>query len=98
MFSKNFRKVKVKNMTMHTKKTEDEIKEEWKHDAEKRVMSQLLLAKIAEVEKLLATEEEIEVELVRLLTQVQDADENRAKEYLYQAITNEKVLAFLEKT
>jgi trigger factor len=82
---------------VHTKKTEDEIKKDWIEDAHKRAMSQLLLHKIAQTEKLTATEEEVEVELVRLLATVQDADEERAKAYLYQALTNDKVLAFLEK-
>lgn len=82
----------------HSKKTEDEIKADWKDDAHKRTMSQLLLHKIGQTEKLTATEEEVEVELVRLLATVQDADEERAKAYLYQALTNDKVLAFLEKT
>lgn len=82
----------------HSKKTEEEIKSDWKKDAEKRAMSQLILHKIAVAEKLTATDEEIEVELVRLLAQVQDADENRAKSYLYQALTNEKVLKFLEES
>ncbi len=82
----------------HAKKTEDQIKSDWRKDAEKRAMSQLILHKIAVAEKLTATDEEIEVELVRLLTQVQDADENRAKSYLYQALTNEKVLKFLEQS
>lgn len=82
----------------HTKKTEDEIKNEWLKDAEKRAMSQLVLHKIAEAEKLQATDEEIEVELIRLLAQVQDADEQRARSYLYQALTNEKVLKFLEES
>ena len=82
----------------HTKKTEDEIKADWVTDAVKRAMSQLILHKIAEAEKLTATDDEIEVELVRLLTQVQDADEERAKSYLYQALTNEKVLKFLEES
>ncbi len=79
----------------HTKKTEEEMKTEWKNDAKKRVLSQLVLAKIAEVEKLIATEEEIEVELVRLLAQVQDADPQRAKDYLRQALSDDKVLRFL---
>lgn len=82
----------------HSKKTEEEIKKDWIDDAHKRAMSQLILHKIAQAEKLTATEEEIEVELVRLLATVQDADEERAKAYLYQALTNDKVLAFLEKT
>jgi FKBP-type peptidyl-prolyl cis-trans isomerase (trigger factor) len=82
----------------HTKKTEDDFKKDWRADAEKRALSQLILHKIAEAEKLHATDEEIEVELVRLLAQVQDADEARAKSYLYQALTNEKVLKFLEES
>jgi FKBP-type peptidyl-prolyl cis-trans isomerase (trigger factor) len=82
----------------HTKKTEDDFKKDWRADAEKRALSQLILHKIAEAEKLHATDEEIEVELVRLLAQVQDADEQRAKSYLYQALTNEKVLKFLEES
>ncbi|MEI6810899.1 MAG: trigger factor [Candidatus Nomurabacteria bacterium] len=81
----------------HSKKTEEEMKASWRTDAGKRAMSQLVLHKIAEAEKLIATEEEVEVELVRLMTQMQDVDEERAKGYLYQALTNEKVLAFLEK-
>jgi trigger factor len=81
----------------HSKKTEDDIKKDWRKDAEKRAISQILLHKIAEAEKLTATEEEVEVELVRLLATVQDANEERAKAYLYQALTNEKVLKFLEE-
>lgn len=82
----------------HAKKTEDELKADWRKDAEKRALSQILLHKIAQIEKLTATEEEIEVELVRILATVQDADEHRAKAYLYQALTNEKVLKFLEES
>lgn len=81
----------------HSKKTEEEMKSSWRNDAEKRALSQIILHKIAEAEKLIATEQEVEVELVRLLTKVQDVDEERAKSYLYQSLTNEKVLAFLER-
>jgi trigger factor len=83
---------------MHSKKTEEQLKADWRGDAEKRALSQILLHKIAQVEKLGATEEEIEVELVRILASVQGADEERAKAYLYQALTNEKVLKFLEES
>lgn len=82
----------------HAKKTEEAIKAEWRDDAVKRAMSQLILHKIAEAEKIQATDEEIEVELIRLLAQVQNADEARARSYLYQALTNEKVLKFLEES
>jgi trigger factor len=83
---------------IHAKKTEEELKTSWRDDAVKRATSQLLLHKIAEAETLQATNEEIEVELVRLLASVQDADEEQAKKYLYQVLTNEKVLTFLEQS
>lgn len=82
----------------HSQKTEEEMKASWKDDAHKRALSQLLLHKIAQAEKLTATEEEVEVELVRLLATVQDANEERAKAYLYQMLTNDKVLRFLEES
>lgn len=82
----------------HSKKTEEDLKADWKDDAHKRALSQLLLHKIAQAEKLSVAEEEVEVQLVRLLATVQDADEERAKAYLYQALTNEKVLKFLEES
>lgn len=80
----------------HAGKTEEEIRGSWRDDAVKRSMSQLVLAEIARAEKIVPTDEEIETELVRLLATVQDADEERARAYLYQALSNEKVLAFLE--
>ncbi|MEN9338149.1 MAG: hypothetical protein RIQ41_463 [Candidatus Parcubacteria bacterium] len=82
----------------HAKKTEEEITSEWRGDAEKRALSQLILHKIALAENLQATDEEVEVELIRLLAKVQDADEKNAKSYLYQVLTNEKVLKFLEQS
>lgn len=82
----------------HAGKTEEEIRTTWKDDAVKRSMSQLVLAEIARAEKIVPTDEEIETELVRLLATVQDADEERARAYLYQALSNEKVLAFLEES
>jgi FKBP-type peptidyl-prolyl cis-trans isomerase (trigger factor) len=72
------------------------LKNTWKNDALKRTLSQLILAEIALSEKIAPTDEEIETELVRLLATVQDADEERARAYLHQVLTNEKVLAFLE--
>lgn len=82
----------------HINKTEETLRVDWRKDALKRTMSQLILAEIALVEKIKPTDVEIETELTRLLATVQDVDEERAKAYLYQALSNEKVLAFLEKS
>ncbi len=81
----------------HSNKTEENIKEDWRKDAVKRTMSQLVLAEISLLEKIKPTDVEVETELVRLLATMQDVDEERAKAYLYQALSNEKVLTFLEE-
>lgn len=80
----------------HAKKTEDDLRADWRDDAARRALTQLVLNEIAKKEKLFPTEEEIDVELIRLKQAMPEADENRAREYLYQALMNEKVLAYLE--
>lgn len=81
----------------HASKTEADLRTDWRKDAERRALTQLMLHSISEKEKIAPTEAEIEVELVRLMAMVKDADEDRARGYLYQALTNEKVLKFLEE-
>jgi trigger factor len=81
----------------HAKKTEADLRTDWRKDAERRALTQLILHSISEKEKIAPTEAEIEVELVRLMAMVKDADETRARAYLHQALTNEKVLKFLEE-
>ena len=80
----------------HSGKTEADLRNDWRNDAIKRTMSQLILAEISLIEKIKPTDEEIETELVRILATIQGADEERARAYLFQAITNDKVLKFLE--
>ena len=82
----------------HAKKTEAELRVDWRKDAERRALTQLMLHAIAKKENIAPTEAEIDVELVRLMAHIKDADEERARAYLHQALTNEKVLAFLEKS
>jgi trigger factor len=80
----------------HAGKTEAELRTDWRKDAERRALTQFVLNKISDLEKIVPTDAEIEVELVRLMAVVKDADETRAREYLHQALSNEKVLKFLE--
>ena len=82
----------------HASKTEEQLRIDWRKDAERRAMTQLMLHAISEKEKIAPTEAEIEVEIVRLMAMVKDADEARARAYLNQALTNEKVLKFLEES
>lgn len=79
-----------------TGKTKEEMHAEWKPDAEKRAKVQLIASKIAEVEKLSPSKEEIEKEGMVLREQYPDASEDRINSYIEMLLTNEKVFKFLE--
>ncbi len=78
------------------KKTEDEIRVEWKEKAEKRSKAELIMQKIAETEKLEPTKEEVEHETTHLLTHYKDADPLRLRMYVFEQLKNQKVFEFLE--
>ena len=80
----------------HAGKTEEGLRKDWRDDASRRALSQLVLMDIAKEEKITPSDEEIDVELMRLKQMMPNIDENRARDYVYQALINEKVLLFLE--
>ncbi len=79
------------------KKTEEEIKNEWKDTAEKRAKAQLVLGQIAEKEKITPDKETIEKESAKILEIHKDTDLTRVKMYVAMMLLNEKVFQFLEK-
>jgi trigger factor len=81
----------------HIKKSIEEIRKEWRTDAEKRAKSQLILNKIATIEKITAPKEEVEKQVNHLIEHYKDADPERARIYVDTILTNEKVFEFLEK-
>jgi trigger factor len=80
----------------HIKKTGEDIRKEWRTDAEKRAKSQLIVNKIAIEEKIIAPKEEIDKQVKQLLEHYKDADPQRARVYIETVLTNEKVFEFLE--
>ena len=88
---------------LHLKKTGDELKAEWRTEAEKRVRIGLTLRDIATREKINPTEEEIKQKSDEFLKQYgspKDAekqiDPDRLREYARGIVKNEKVFEFLE--
>ncbi len=79
-----------------TKKTEADIKKDWRQDAHNRVALQIILNKIAQEEKLLPTEEEIKQEMDSILSHYKDGDPDHVRAYVETILGNEKVFAFLE--
>lgn len=85
------------------KKTEDDLKKEWRDKAEERVKTALSLRAIAEKEKIEIDQQEIDEEVNRFLKRHQNADEakkqidmNALMEYTKGALKNEKVFQLLE--
>jgi len=77
-------------------KTEDDLKKEWKADAEKRAKMNLILPKIAREEKVKADEKEIENEVKSLKKQHPEIDDFVAKVYVTNVLTNKKVFDLLD--
>jgi FKBP-type peptidyl-prolyl cis-trans isomerase (trigger factor) len=80
-------------------KTEQELKQEWRINAEKRAKLQLILDEIARSEKLEPSEAEIIAEVQKIMDMYKDSNdisEDRARAYVMQILTNGKVFEFLE--
>ncbi len=81
----------------HIKKTEVDLKLEWKVTAVKRAKSQVILNTIARDEAITPTEEEIKKEMTHILQNYPDSDRFRVRMYVETFMTNEMVFQFLEK-
>ncbi|MEX0934075.1 MAG: trigger factor [Candidatus Paceibacterota bacterium] len=79
------------------KKTEDEVQEGWKGDAQKRVKTQLILHKIADEEGLSVGEDELKKEVHAVMEKYPEVREEQARGYVENILLNEATFAFLEK-
>lgn len=81
----------------HVKKTEDDLRLEWKETATKRAKSQVILNTIAKDEGIAPKEEEVKKEMANILSHYKEADRFRVRMYVETFMTNELVFQFLEK-
>lgn len=79
------------------KKTREDLKKDWRDEAEKRAKLEMVLFKISEDEKLKPSDEDVKKEVEKIATMYKDADPIRARAYIEQVLTNEKVFAFLDE-
>jgi len=89
--------LKVEDYLKQINKTESDLRNEWRPDAEKRAKLQMIIHNISEKENLKPTEEEIEKDVAQITEMYKDADPIRARAYVEQMLENEKVFSFLEK-
>lgn len=80
----------------HIKKTRDEVKVEYKTEAERRARFQLVLNAIAKDAQIVPSDEEIESEVQKLMQMYPGADKARTVAYADMMLTNDKVLSLLE--
>ena len=88
--------MKVEDYLKHLKKSFEDMRKEWRPDAEKRGKLQIVINRIAVSEKIEADKNEVEKEAAHLLEHHKDASPAKAKEYLEMVMTNQKVFEFLE--
>ncbi len=88
--------LKFEDYLKHLNKTIEDLRREFRKDAEKKAKLSLVLNKISEVEKIVADEAEVEREVTNILEHYKDADPTRAAIHAGNVLTNEKVFQFLE--
>ncbi len=88
---------KIEDYLAQAKKSIEDLRKEWQPHAEKKVKLQLILNKIADVEKIVVKAEEIEAEVNHILEHYKDADREKAGIYAAGVLSNEKVFQFLEE-
>lgn len=88
--------LEVKHYLEQTKKTEEEIKKEWREEAKKRAVGQLVLREIAKEEKLEIKEEEIKPEVDKILEIYKEADRIATTNYVWETVRNKKLFELFE--
>ncbi len=89
--------LKFEKYLEHIKKTREDLRKEWRTDAERNGKVQLILNKIAITENIKAEEKKIGEEVKRLMEHYKDASPERAHDYIETILTNEAVFKFLEE-
>jgi len=87
----------VQDYFVHMKKTEEDMRLEWRVEAERRAKVQMIMNEIAHTEKITSSKEEIDAQVSLIQAQFKDADVTRIEAYVSQMLQNEKVIVLLEK-
>jgi FKBP-type peptidyl-prolyl cis-trans isomerase (trigger factor) len=80
----------------HTKKTEDDLRNDLKESSEKKAKIQLIFNKIAEKEKIEPNKEVLDQEVRHLMEHYKDAKEESARVYVATILINQEILKLLE--
>ena len=88
--------LKFEDYLKHLNKTKEDLRKEFRIDAEKKAKLALILNEIARAEKIEADPEQVANEVAAILEHYKDADPERAQMHAENVLTNEKIFQFLE--
>jgi trigger factor len=88
--------LKFEDYLKHLNKTTEDLRKEFRMDAEKKAKLALILNEIAKTEKIVAEEADVAKEVAAILEHYKDADPERARMHAENVLTNEKIFQFLE--
>lgn len=88
--------LKFEDYLAHLKKTKEDLRKEFRKDAEKKAKLGLILNEISKIEKVTADKEQVDKEVAMILEHYKDADPERARMHAENVLTNEAVFQFLE--
>lgn len=78
------------------KKTEDDVKKEWRDNAEKKAKLELILGHIARTENIVPAEDEVKAGVEEITKRHKDVDRFRARMHVERVLRNSATLEFLE--
>lgn len=88
--------LKFEDYLKHLNKTVEDLRKEFRKDAEKKAKLALILNEVAKAEKIEADPADIEHEVKGILEHYKDADPERARIHAENVLVNEKIFRFLE--
>ena len=88
--------LKFEDYLKHLNKTKEDLRKEFRIDAEKKAKLGLILNEIAKEEKITADRELVAKEVAAILEHYKEADHERAQMHAENVLTNEKIFQFLE--
>ena len=88
--------LKFEDYLKHLNKTPEDLRKDFRTDAEKKAKLTLALSEIAKAENITADAEQVAKEVAAILEHYKEADPERAEMHAQQVLTNEKIFQFLE--
>lgn len=88
--------LKFEDYLTHLKKTREDLRKDFRKDAEVKAKLALILNEIAKTEKIQADPKDVEREVAAILEHYKEADPERARMHAENVLVNEKIFQFLE--